>query len=418
MFSVFRMPVICGWHAYLMYSRQIKLTLFALVFSLRLDAQQAVSLPDPYLELMKKAAQHAASNSAPTPVLSPIDFSVVRMGETKSDAPLVPIAQLHAMGIQIVPWTTNDPEYIRKLIDSGVDGLITDRPDILQTILAEEKSKASPSDRERLEHFDVSAHRGGRKLRPENTLPSFESGLDQLSTTLETDTGVSTDHVSTIWHDQFYNPDSCRRVDGKPYTMENRVYLSDISSRDAQTTFICDKLRFPEDQKNDLSLSPVSVAFARKEHLINPYVPTYVDQLFRFVAFYVDYYRKGPGKNSPKAAERAANAEKARFNIETKIMPTLSKEQFTFPSVFRGEKLPHELFLPNHTVSPEVFAETLAGTVMKHHMESRVEIQSFDFRTLQLVESKYSKIPTYYLTMDSKLFYTEFVPASLRLSAE
>jgi len=239
-----------------------------------------------------------------------------------------------------------------------------------------------------------------------------------LSTTLETDTGVSTNHVSTIWHDQFYNPESCRRADGKPYTMESRIYLSDISSKDAQATFICDKLRFAEDQKNDLSVSPVSVAFAHKEHLINPYVPTYVDQLFRFVAFYVDYYRKGPGKSSPEAAERAANAERIRFNIETKIMPTLSKEDFSFPSIFRGEKLPPELFLPNHTVSPEVFVETLAGTVMRHHMESGVEIQSFDFRTLQLVESKYPKIPTYYLTMDSKLFYTEFVPPSLRLSAE
>jgi len=401
-----------------MYFRQIIFILFALMCSLRLDAQQPAGLPDPYLELMKRAAQHANANKAPTPVLSPIDFSVIRMKETKEDTILVPIAQLHAMGIRVVPWTTNDPDFMRRVIESGADGLITDRPDILQTVLAEERSKASPADRERLEHFDVSAHRGGRRLRPENTLPSFESGLEQLSTTLETDTGVSTDHVSTIWHDQFYNPDSCRRADGQPYTMENRVYLSDISSKDAQTTFICDKLRFAEDQKNDLSLSPVSVAFAHKEHLINPYVPTCVDQLFRFVAFYVDYYRKGSGKHSPKAAERAANAERVRFNIETKIMPTLSKEAFSFPSVFRGEKLPPELFLPNHTVSPEVFVETLAGTVMKYRMESRVEIQSFDFRTLQLVESKYPKIPTYYLTMDSKLFYTEFVPPSLRLSAK
>jgi glycerophosphoryl diester phosphodiesterase len=381
-------------------------------------AQQPAGLPDPYVELMKKAAQHASASGAPAPVLSPIDFSVVRMKETTADVTPVPITQLHAMGIRVVPWITNDPALMRKVIEAGADGLITDRPDILQTVLAEERAKASSTDRERLEHFDVSAHRGGRRLRPENTLPSFESGLDQLSTTLETDTGVSTDHVSTIWHDQFYNPDSCRRADGKPYTMADRVYLSDISSKDAQATFICDKLRFAEDQKNDLSLSPVSVAFATKEHLINPYVPTYVAQLFRFVAFYVDYYRKGPGKDSPKAGVRSANAERVRFNIETKIMPPIAKETFSFPSVFRGEKLPPELFLPDHTVSADVFANTLAGTVMKSHMESRVEIQSFDFRTLQVVEAHYPRISTYYLTMDSKLFYTEFVPASLRLAAQ
>jgi len=217
MLSVF---VISSWHASLMYFRQIIFILFALMCSFRPVAQQPAGLPDPYLELMKKAAQHANTNKAPTPVLSPIDFSVIRMKETKEDTILVPIAQLHAIGIRVVPWTTNDPDFMRKIIESGADGLITDRPDILQTVLAEERSKASPADRERLEHFDVSAHRGGRRLRPENTLPSFESSLDQLSTTLETDTGVSTDHVSTIWHDQFYNSDSCRRADGQPYTME------------------------------------------------------------------------------------------------------------------------------------------------------------------------------------------------------
>ena len=389
-----------------------------LLACLHIDAQQANNLPDPYVELMKKASHHASEYGAPFPVLSPIDYSVIRMKETKDDTALIPMAELHAMGVRVVPWTTNDADSMRKIIASGADGLITDRPDLLQMVLAEARGNVSAADRELLARFDVSAHRGGRGLRPENTLPSFESGLDQLSTTLETDTGVSTDHVSTIWHDQFYNPDSCRRVDGRPYTMENRVYLSDISSVDAQRTFICDKLRFSEDQKNDLSLSPVSVAFAHKEHLINPYVPTNVDQLFRFVAFYIEYYRNGQGKSSPRAVEKAANAERVRFNIETKIMPMLAKNEVAFPSVFRGEKLPPELFLPNHTVAPEVFVATLAGTVMKYGMESRVEIQSFDFRTLQLVEQKYPKIPTYYLTMDSKLFYTVFVPASLRLNSE
>jgi len=134
-----RTLVISGWHAYLMYSRQFILTLFAFVFASRLDAQQAVSMPNSYLELMKKAAQHASANNAPTPVLSRIDFSVVRMKETKEDATLVPVAQLNAIGIRVVPWTTNDPRFMRKIIESGVDGLITDRPDHLQVVLAEER---------------------------------------------------------------------------------------------------------------------------------------------------------------------------------------------------------------------------------------------------------------------------------------
>ena len=272
---------------------------------------------------MQKAAAHARSLGAPTPVLSPLDQSVLPGGPATEHAVKVPIGELHAIGIRVIPWTTNDPEKMRAIIESGADGLITDRPDILERVLQEEKEKAEGSDRERLKNFDVAAHRGGRGLRPENTLPSFESGLDQLSSTLETDTGVSTDHVSTIWHDHFYNPESCRRADGQPYTMDNRIYLQDISSTEAQKVFICDKLHFGPDQKNDLSLSPVAVAFAAKEGLRNPYAPTYVDQLFRFVQFYVDYYRSGAGKDTPNAAAKAANAKRVRFNLETKIHPDL-----------------------------------------------------------------------------------------------
>jgi len=314
-----------------------------------LFAQQQEPMQNQYLLLMQKAAAHAKQHGAKVPpVLSPVDRQVVPDGAAPQDAPLVPVKELQAIGVRVIPWTTNDPEKMRAIIRTGVDGLITDRPDLLQQVLKEERANGTDADRARLKSFDVAAHRGGRGLRPENTLPSFESGLDQLSTTLETDTGVSTDHLSTIWHDQFYNPQSCRHADGSAYTIENRVYLRDISSTDAQKTFICDKLHFGADQKNDLALSPVSVAFAKQEHLQNPYVPTYVDQLFRFVRFYADYYRKGPGKNDPHAKERAANAETVRFNIETKILPD------HLPPAIAGRpdaKLPPEFF-KNQTVSP------------------------------------------------------------------
>ncbi len=34
-------------------------------------------------------------------------------------------------------WTVNDEETMRKLVDAGVDGIITDRPDLLIDILEE-----------------------------------------------------------------------------------------------------------------------------------------------------------------------------------------------------------------------------------------------------------------------------------------
>lgn len=349
---------------------------------------------NPFLALMISARAHAEANGAPTPTLSPLDATLLGAN------PPVNVAQLHRAGFRVVPWTTNDAATMRALIALRVDGIISDRPDILQSVLQHEAA-AHPADAAYFATFDVAAHRGSRGLRPENTLPAFEAGLDCLATTLETDTGVTTDHVSLIGHDQFLNPLSCRHVDGSPYTLEDRIYIRDLSMAEAQCTFICDKLhpRFPG-QSNDLSLSPVAVAFAKKERLISPYVPTCVEQLFRFTAFYADFYLDGLGNSRPEAAARAANAAKVRFNIETKILPLPNdppgRSVANLPVPRPGAE-PTTNHTTNHTVDPQTFVTTLCGAIQRNHMESRAEVQSFDFRTLQLVQEQYPKIPTYYL---------------------
>jgi len=375
----------------------------ALAFvSATMMAQNSSTPPNPYLQLMTKAAAHAEAHGAKQrPALSPQDATVL--------SGAVPVAELRRLGFRVIPWTTNEPEKIRAVIRTGVDGLISDRPDLLQRVLAEERA-SSPERADQIRAFNVSGHRGGRGLRPENTLPAFEAGLDNLIDTIETDTGVTSDHVSLIWHDQFLNPQSCRKADGSSYVMENRVYIRDISMRDAQATFICDKLHFGSDQKNDLTLSPVAVAFAEKEHLISPYVPTYVEQLFRFTSFYEEYYRSGAGKNTQHAKERADAAQRVHFNLETKILPENLAERNTGTS---GLKVPAEM-LQNHTVAPQVFVDTLCGSIRKYKMEARSDVQSFDFRTLILVEEQYPDIATYYLTENPATLATEFVPASLR----
>jgi glycerophosphoryl diester phosphodiesterase len=38
--------------------------------------------------------------------------------------------------LRILPWTVNDPGDMARLIDLGVDGLITDYPDRLRQVLA------------------------------------------------------------------------------------------------------------------------------------------------------------------------------------------------------------------------------------------------------------------------------------------
>jgi glycerophosphoryl diester phosphodiesterase len=137
---------------------------------------------------------------------------------------------------------------------------------------------------------------------------------------------------------------------------------------------------------------------------MSPYVPTYVEQLFRFVAFYAEYYSTGPGKSHPDAKARAANARTVRFNLETKILPELS------PALARAAGEPDG----NHTVDPQTFVTTLCGAITRHHMQSRAEVQSFDFRTLQLVEEQFPTIPTYYLTGPAATLSSPLIPTSLR----
>ena len=39
------------------------------------------------------------------------------------------LEEAHALGLRVIPWTVNDPAAIARLIEWGVDGLISDYPD-------------------------------------------------------------------------------------------------------------------------------------------------------------------------------------------------------------------------------------------------------------------------------------------------
>lgn len=45
------------------------------------------------------------------------------------------VARAHGAGVRAIVWTVNDTDTMHRLLDAGVDGVITDRPDLLREVL-------------------------------------------------------------------------------------------------------------------------------------------------------------------------------------------------------------------------------------------------------------------------------------------
>jgi glycerophosphoryl diester phosphodiesterase len=46
------------------------------------------------------------------------------------------VREAKALGLKVLAWTVNDAPTMARMIDLGVDGLVTDRPDIARQVLA------------------------------------------------------------------------------------------------------------------------------------------------------------------------------------------------------------------------------------------------------------------------------------------
>ena len=57
------------------------------------------------------------------------------------------VSRAHDAGLCAVVWTVNDPATMHRLLDHGVDGIITDRPDLLREVLVARGQWHAPDDR-------------------------------------------------------------------------------------------------------------------------------------------------------------------------------------------------------------------------------------------------------------------------------
>lgn len=65
-------------------------------------------------------------------------FQVLQLPRTRAGLPVVTagvVRRAHAAGVHVHVWTVDEPQHIRRMIEAGVDGIFTDRTDVLKDVL-------------------------------------------------------------------------------------------------------------------------------------------------------------------------------------------------------------------------------------------------------------------------------------------
>lgn len=196
--------------------------------------------------------------------------------------------------------------------------------------------------------FDIEGHRGCRGLMPENTIPAMMKALELGVTTLEMDAVITKDKQVILSHEPFFSHDITTGPDGKYVTAQDERNLNIYKMSYAQT------------QTYDVGLKP-HPRFPNQKRL------KATKPLLKEVIENVEAYHKLNGGRT------------VFYNIETKTQP-----------------ITDGIYHP----SPSEFVNTLMNVINGANISDRVIIQSFDFRTLQILHKRYPAIKTAALVED------------------
>lgn len=190
--------------------------------------------------------------------------------------------------------------------------------------------------------FDKQAHRGGKSLYPENTIPAMKNALKMNVTTLEMDLAITKDKKVILSHDAFLSPELITKPDGTYIPKDSGFYYKIYEMPYAKIkTFDVGlkKLEGYPDQKKMKAQKP----------------------LFSDVI------------DASESYARELNRPLPFYNIETKTRPFSD-------NIFHPE--------------PKEFVDLMMKIIIEKKIQDRVIIQSFDPRTLEIIHKEYPKIMT------------------------
>lgn len=181
--------------------------------------------------------------------------------------------------------------------------------------------------------FDLEAHRGGRDVRPENTLYSYAYAIELGATSIECDMQLTKDGQIVMSHNPILNSDITRDENGN--YIENNKYDIRLMTVDELKKFDVGVM--------DPNCGEYYDLHGKTQFTYDAKIPT-LEELMQLIQSYGD-------KNIV-------------LNIETKSYPDPASTGY------------------KNNADPKKFVEVFNNIVKKYDMEDRVVLQSFDWQTL------------------------------------